>query len=120
VIPYKAAEEVFYLRTLPKFAASTRTAFPGVEKLPPDAQGMMLSLVYNRGTSLKGERRTEMAEIARLLRAQEPELETIAGRFESMKRLWPQMKGLRDRRQREANIIRAANRSHPEKRLVRL
>ena len=120
VIPYKAAEEVFYLRTLPKFAASTRAVFPGVEKLPPDAQGMMLSLAYNRGTSLKGERRTEMAEIAQLLRAREPELETIAGRFESMKRLWPQMKGLRDRRQREADIIRAANRSHPEKGLVRL
>ena len=120
VIPYQAAEEVFYLRTLPKFAASTRAAFPGVEKLPPDAQGMLLSLVYNRGTSLKGERRTEMAEIARLLRAQDPDVEAIAGQFESMKRLWPDMKGLRDRRQREADIIRAADRTHPEKDIVRL
>lgn len=120
VIPYQAAEEVFYLRTLPTFAASTRTAFPGVEKLPPDAQGMLLSLVYNRGSSLRGERRTEMAEIARLLRAPEPDLEAIAAKFESMKRLWPDMKGLRDRRQREADIIRAADRTQPEKDIVRL
>src|SRR5688572_23553248 len=67
VIPLEAAEQVFYLRTLPAFAALTRRTFPGVDKLPPDAQGMMLSLVYNRGCDLRGHRRSEMAQLAALL-----------------------------------------------------
>jgi len=120
VIPLKAAEEVFYLRTLPTFAALTRSTFPGVEKLPADAQGMLLSLVYNRGANLKGPRRREMAEIAALLRRPKPSLEGIAVQFESMKRLWPDYKGLRDRRQREADIIRAADRNQPAGEIVRV
>lgn len=119
-IPLKAAEEVFYTKTLPVFAERTRAAFPGVERLPADAQGMILSLVYNRGTSLAGERRSEMAEIARLLRSSNPDLEAIARQFESMKRLWPDLKGLRDRRQREADIIRAADHKYAEEDLVRV
>ena len=59
VIPFAAAEEVFCIQTLPSFAARTRAAFPGVKKFPADAQGVMLSLVYNRGASLKGEQRRE-------------------------------------------------------------
>lgn len=120
VIPLKAAEEVFYLKTLPQFAARTRDAFPGVDKLPADAQGMLLSLVYNRGTAMSGERRREMAAIARLLRVAEPDLDAIAGQFEAMKRLWPDMKGLRDRRQREADVIRAADRDYPPEEIVRV
>jgi hypothetical protein len=110
VIPFAVAEEVFYLQTLPHFAARTRAAFPGVAKLPPDAQGAMLSLVYNRGASWLGEPRREMAEIARLLRSPKPDLQAVARQFDSMKRLWPDMKGLRDRRQREAELIRGADR----------
>jgi hypothetical protein len=120
VIPLKAAEEVFYTKTLPVFAERTRVAFPGVEKLPADAQGMMLSLVYNRGASLAGERRREMAEIARILRSSDPDLDDIALQFESMKRLWPDMKGLCDRRQREADIIRAADHKYAVEDLVRV
>jgi GH24 family phage-related lysozyme (muramidase) len=119
-IPYQDAEEVFYLRTLPKFAASTRAAFPGVDQLPPDAQGMMLSLVYNRGASLKGERRAEMTEIARLLRKDRTDLDAIAAQFESMRRLWPDLKGLRDRRQKEAAMIRAADHHYAEGDMIRV
>ena len=119
-IPLKSAEEVFYLKTLPHFAARTRAAFPGVEKLPPDAQGVMLSLVYNRGAALSGDRRREMAEIAGLLRPAGPDLEAIAHQFESMKRLWPDMKGLRDRRQREAEMIRGADRNYTREEITRV
>jgi hypothetical protein len=120
VIPLKAAEEVFYLRTLPTYAALTRGTFPGVEKLPADAQAMLLSLVYNRGAGLKGPRRREMAEIAALLRRPKPKLEDIAAQFEAMKRLWPDYRGLRDRRQREADVIRAADRSYAAGEIVRV
>jgi hypothetical protein len=119
-IPLEAAEQVFYLRTLPQFAARTRAAFPGVEKLPPDAQGMVLSLVYNRGAGLAGPRRREMGEIASLLRRPRPPLEEIACCFESMRRLWPDSKGLRDRRQREADVVRAAQRAYDDDEVVRV
>jgi hypothetical protein len=120
LIPLAAAEEVFYTRTLPAFAALTRSAFPGVDQLPPDAQGMLLSLVYNRGAGLKGPRRREMAGIAALLRGSGPKLEDIARQLESMKRLWPDYQGLRDRRQREADVIRAADRSYTREEIVRV
>jgi hypothetical protein len=120
VIPLAVAEKVFYLETLPQFAARTRAAFPGVDRLPPDAQGAMLSLVYNRGAALTGDPRREMAEIARLLRSREPDLEAIARQFESMQRLWPDMKGLRDRRQREAQLIRGADRAYEPDEITRV
>jgi len=120
LIPLEAAEQVFHTRTLPAFAALTRSRFAGVEKLPPDAQGMLLSLVYNRGASLKGPRRREMAQIAALLRRPDPKLDDIADQLESMKRLWPDYKGLRDRRQREADVIRAADRTYAVDELVRV
>jgi hypothetical protein len=119
-IPLKSAEEVLYLKTLPHFAARTRAAFAGVEKLPPDAQGVMLSLVYNRGAALSGDRRREMAEISRLLRSPAPDLDAIANQFESMKRLWPDMKGLRDRRRREAEVIRGAGRNYTREEIIRV
>ena len=61
-----------------------------------------------------------MAEIARLLRSPEPDLEAIADQFESMKRLWPDMKGLRDRRQREAEVIRGADRNYTREEITRV
>ena len=120
VIPFAAACEVLYLKTLPLFAARTRATFPGVEKLPADAQGMLLSLVYNRGTQLKGDRRREMAQIAALLRKSDPDLDEIAACFESMKRLWPDLKGLRDRRQREADLIRASDRTYVDNEIIKV
>ena len=33
----------------------TRAAFPGVDALPADAQGALVSLVYNRGPGMTGE-----------------------------------------------------------------
>ena len=122
VIPLELAERVFYTRTAPLFAARTRAAFPGVQKLPPDAQAMMLSLVYNRGTSVTGPRRREMANLQALLRGAKPGLEQIAREFESMQRLWPgkELAGLRARRQREADMIRASVRRPGPEEIVRL
>jgi hypothetical protein len=111
-IPLSAAEPVFYASTLPRFARITRDAFPGVEKLPPDAQGALLSLVFNRGASLAGERRTEMRAIRDELAGGRASLERIAVLFEDMQRLWPDARGLRERRVREAALIRGARRRY--------
>src|SRR5213596_1847117 len=43
------AERVFMQRSIPAAQKQTETAFPGVDKLPPDAQGALVSLIYNRG-----------------------------------------------------------------------
>lgn len=111
-IPLAAAEAVFFANTLPRFARLTRDAFPGIEKLPLDAQGALLSLVFNRGQSLAGERRREMRAIRDSLSVKRPSLGDIAAHVEAMQRLWPDMRGLRDRRRSEAALIRGARRRY--------
>jgi len=110
-IPLAAAEPVFYASTLPRFARITRDAFPGVENLPLDAQGALLSLVFNRGASLAGERRKEMRAIRDEL-ANGSSLERIADHLEAMQRLWPDVRGLRERRVREGGFCRGAKRRY--------
>jgi hypothetical protein len=110
-IPLSAAEPVFYASTLPRFARITRDAFPGVEKLPLDAQGALLSLVFNRGASCTGERRSEMRAIRDELSGG-GSLSRIADQLEAMQRLWPDARGLRERRLREAALVRDSRRRY--------
>lgn len=102
------ARNVLLTRTVPRFYEETRRAFPGLEKLPSDAQGALVSLVFNRGSSMNGDRRTEMRAIRDLLQAQQPDLHAIAEQVRSMKRLWPDSAGLRRRRDAEADLIEKA------------
>lgn len=120
VIPFDVASAVFYQSTLPMFAAKTSQTFGRTQALPADAQGMLLSLVYNRGTRLTGPARTEMAVIKQLLEGDNPDIDAIADQFESMVRLWPDLKGLRDRRMREAKIVRGADREYSAQEVVRV
>jgi GH24 family phage-related lysozyme (muramidase) len=119
-VPLRAAEKVFYKKTLPKYARQTRRAFPGVEDLPPDAQAMLLSLVYNRGASLSGSRRKEMKTIRRLVKKKN--LHGIAEQYKAMKRLWENkgLEGLLKRRDKEARLIKAAKYRCAKKNIVML
>ena len=58
------ADEVFKIRSIPFHTFRTSQAFPGVELLPLDAHGSLVSLVLNRGPSMVdkpgGDRRREM------------------------------------------------------------
>jgi hypothetical protein len=119
-ISFEIAEAVFYQSTLPRFAALTRATYPGVERLPPDAQGMLLSLIYNRGAKLTGDSRREMAEIQRLVQGGAANLDAIAQELESMVRLWEELPGLQKRRRREARLIRNAARTYSPDELVHL
>ena len=107
-IPLQAAKEVFYTSSLPKYAKLTRKAYPGVEDLPGDAQAMLLSLVFNRGIKKSGSRRREMKAIEPMVIAKD--LKGIAEQIRSMKRLWDKekLRGLHDRRDKEAQIIEEA------------
>lgn len=120
IIPLKPAKEVFYCRTLPRYAGLTRQAYPGVEALPADAQAMLLSLVYNRGIKMEGPTRTEMKAIQPLVQA--GDLQGIAVQIRSMKRLWniKELPGLHVRRDQEAELIEHARRTYPPEELVRI
>jgi GH24 family phage-related lysozyme (muramidase) len=99
------AEAVFLTRTVPEYEKQTVAAFPGAASLPPDAYGALVSLVYNRGTSMDGDRRREM----RAIRDDVPkgDLKDIAAQLRSMKRLWvgKGQGGLIARREAEAKLV---------------
>jgi len=119
-IPLDQAKDVFYARTLPRYARMTRKAYPGVQELPGDAQTMLLSLVFNRGPALERPRRREMKAIKPLVQA--GDLAGIAAQIRSMKRLWDidQLPGLHVRRDREAELLENARTSYPPGELVRV
>ena len=107
-IPFESAKAVFYISSLPAYAKLTRTIYPGIDKLPPDAQAALLSMVYNRGSGVTGEKRREMKNIVKL--ADKADLKGIAAEIRSMKRLWtsPETKGLLIRRENEAVLVENA------------
>lgn len=119
-VPYEAAEKLFYTRTLPEYAKRTRRAYPGVEKLPADAQAMLLSLIYNRGSKLSGARRKEMHAIKKHVK--NGDLNAIAKEFVAMKRLWQDkgFEGLLYRRDSEARMIKRAQRRYKSSEYVYL
>jgi len=95
--------EVFEEVTVPRFYLQMLRIYPQADELEPNQTAALLSLVFNRGASLTGERRREMLEIQSALKtgavAQVPDL------LRSMDRLWPNTKGLRLRRHREADLF---------------
>jgi len=111
VVPLEAAMRVFTLTTLPRFLADVRRIFPQVDDLPPARKTALVSLVFNRGPSLKDIRpekhdREEMRNIRDLLAAGKPD--GVAEQLESMTRLWDPQKegGLIQRRKEEAALWR--------------
>lgn len=106
VIPYSAAYEVFVNNTLPRYCKIALRTYPGLDKLNPDTQGAIVSLIYNRGSKLTGDSRTEMAELVPLI--QNADYSGIADAIERMKRVWigkEGMAGLIERREVEAKIV---------------
>jgi hypothetical protein len=119
-IPLKAANDVFYISTLPRYAVSTLKTYPGVDKLFADAQAGLLSLVYNRGTSFKGALRKEMAAIKPFVEQQN--YTGIAQQIRAMKRLWEGrgLDGLLKRRDDEARLIAGSGRTYDEGEILRV
>jgi GH24 family phage-related lysozyme (muramidase) len=106
LIEWKLAERVFQQTSLEKFYLLTRKTFPGFDDLHPNCQAALVSLVFNRGSSMTGERRREMRDI----RAAVPEqnYRAIAKALRSMKRIWNPSSGLIRRREDEARLVEAS------------
>ncbi len=106
IVPWDIAYDVYCSNSVPEYAKKVRSIYPEAYLLPPDAQAALLSLVYNRGTDLRGDRRVEMKNIVQLVK--DKKLRAIANEFRKMKRLWPDVKGLQDRREAEAVLVENA------------
>lgn len=104
-ISWDDASAVFKKSTLPRFVSETLKAFPGADKLHPDAFGALVSLVFNRGASVTGNSRREMLNIRNLISSKN--YNAIANEIRSMKRLWigKGLDGLLKRRDEEAQMI---------------
>lgn len=106
-VPWDPAWTVFVSNSLPKCVADSRGAFPGFDPLAPLCRGVLVSLVYNRGTAMTDDspddRRKEMREIRDALAAENPA--AVPDLLRAMKRLWPDARGLRDRRDAEAKLF---------------
>jgi len=102
-IPWAAALAVFEAVTLPTWYLRTLRIYPQAEELHGDCTAALVSLVFNRGPSLTGERRREMCNIQALLKT--GNFKEIPNQFREMARLWPNSKGLRRRREEEADLF---------------
>jgi len=101
-VPWLAAWRVFVGRLLPHYVGLARGAFDGFDGLSLLRRGVLVSLVYNRGAGMDGDSRAEMRNIRDHVR--NGQLDAVADDLRAMKRLWPTAKGLRDRRDREAEL----------------
>lgn len=101
-IDWHLAQSVLRTFDIPRYAGITRGAFP-VQGLNPDQFGALVSLVFNRGTRLTGDRREEMAGIHAALAAGRPG--EVPALIRAMKRLWPETPSLQRRREDEARLF---------------
>jgi len=111
-IPWELSLQVFNNKTVVKFWNLTKDTFPNFDNLPEDAKGGLVSLVFNRGNALEGDRRREMKLIRDGMRItntfDQKSLSFIANQIRNMKRIWAGgsiEKGMNRRRDAEAKLI---------------
>lgn len=104
-VPWDAAMAVFLQRDIPQWTDTVIKHIPAAQNLSPDSLGALISLAYNRGASFdnQGQRYREMRDIKAHIQA--GELSKVPDDFRAMKRLWPNMRGLRIRRDAEAQLF---------------
>lgn len=110
-VPIEAALQVFYNTTIFDFGKLASKIYPGLFKLNPIEQSVIVGLVYNRGSSLDGERRKEMKQLVAAI--DEDDDNKMANLIRDMQRLWPNTPGLRARRRAEADLIALADEAVP-------
>lgn len=102
-IPWDTALAVYDERTVPRFAALTAKAYPGLKNMNPDIQGIILSTSFNRGTSFAGDRRRELLWTRNDVKIGKADK---LGTYQlQMRRLWPNILGLQRRYTAHAGLI---------------
>ena len=104
-VPWQAAIAVHREKVLPRWVGLVERNLSNTSMIGPDCLGALVSLTYNRGASFgkDGARYREMRNIKAHMAAKA--FGDIPDEFRSMKRLWPDMKGLQKRREREALLF---------------
>lgn len=103
VIPWDAAIDVFANRDVPHWTAAVIRRVPAAASLTDTCLGVQVSVAYNRGDAgydLAGDRYSEMR--AMKAHIQRGDLAAVPGDLRAMKRLWPGVTGLQNRREHEA------------------
>ena len=101
-IPYEVALKQFTKVTLPRWIMKTYQTFPNFDNLNVRQKTALVSLVFNRGTSLKGRKRDEMQAIHdNLARGN---TRPVAGLIKAMAQHSP-LKGVQKRRVEEAELF---------------
>ena len=113
-IPWSAAEDVFYKRTVTRYSNDALAIYPNAGiLLSPNDFGALVSIIFNRGNSL-----TDAARSTKF--AADPSLElrqirdaVASGDYDSipqlitnMKRLWPDLPSLSTRKRKEHRALR--------------
>jgi uncharacterized protein (TIGR02594 family) len=114
-VPYEQAMAVFGQRDIPKWVGIVQRALPNTDKLSQDCLGVLVSLAFNRGASFSksGDRYNEMRAIKECMTKNPPDLAGIPPQLRSMKRLWPNLRGLRERRDAEAQLFETGRTKPP-------
>ena len=104
-VSWDQAVNIFNTLTWPKFAKLAEHAFPGLDQLCDNAYGALVSLVFNRGTSMSGDSRVEMRNIRDLVLKKD--YKGVANELRKMKRIWQGkgLDGLITRREAEAKLV---------------
>lgn len=102
-IPVEAALQVFYNNIIYRYARIALSIYPNLPNLHPVEQAVIVGLVYNRGSDLKGDRRREMKQLVTDI--QNDNDKAMADTIRAMVRLWPNTLGLVRRRKLEASLI---------------
>lgn len=104
-VGWNDAIKIFENQTWTKFSSLAEKVFPGLDQLCSNAYGAIVSLIFNRGGSLKGDSRLEMRNIKNLI--SNKNYKQIANEIRKMKRIWvgKGLDGLLERRDAEADLI---------------
>jgi hypothetical protein len=99
---------LFIRSSIPVHVSLTQNAFTGWQAMPRLCLGVLVSLVYNRGAGMNDPanqpgQRAEMRAIRDAVAA--GRFSDVPAQLRSMERLWPVGNGLRDRREREAQLF---------------
>lgn len=109
-VPWPMARDVFDATSLVEHCRMARRAFPGLDDLSPNARGAVVSVVFNRGAAMAGERRREMREI-RDTCVPARDAACVARNIRAMTRIWVGTDiaaGMAKRREAEAVLAEAA------------
>ena len=106
LVSWELAQGVFSEVTLARFWGLCQRTWPGFDNLRPNAQAALLSLTFNRGSSMVGGNRREMRNIRDMTASKD--YAGMAEQIRLMERIWrntPDGPGLIRRREAEAKLM---------------